>query len=369
LIKVLITGANGFIGKNLSVRLGENKEYYVIPFTRENTIDELSEFVNVSDIIVHLAGENKSNDEAVFENVNVGLTEVICNAIRLSKRKIPIIFASSVQAKMDNPYGNSKRAAEKVLELLQAETDNPTYIYRLPSVFGKWCKPNYNSVVATFCHNIARGMEIQINDELKELILVYIDDVVYEFLNVIDKKRKIGFNCKVQPEYKISLGQLAKHINSFQISRKSLIIGSVGRGFKRALYSTYVSYLEPHQFSYMVSKHGDERGVFVEAMKTHESGQFSYFTAHPGVTRGGHYHHSKSEKFLVIKGEARFGFRNIITNEKYELFTSGEKPEIVDTIPGWSHDITNVSSEEMVVMLWANEIFDQDNPDTKQAEV
>lgn len=366
---VLVTGAGGFIGKNLIVHLNEHEHFKALSFSRHNSNDELQGLVDQADAIVHLAGENRPQDVSAFEIVNVGLTQLLCDAIRSSGRKIPLVLASSTQAGQNNPYGKSKLGAEQSVEALANQTGNPVYIYRLPNVFGKWCKPNYNSVVATFCHNIANNLSIQINDTSMRLRLVYVDDVVADFLRVIQKTSQGISRPTIEPEYSTSLGEMAEQINAFKDCRSSLLSELVGKGFVRALYSTYVSYLNPEQFSYALTQNIDERGVFVEMLKTKDSGQFSYFTAHPGVTRGGHYHHSKSEKFLVIMGEARFGFRNIITDESYELFTSGEQPKVVDTAPGWSHDITNVGKEELVVMLWANEIFDRDNPDTIIAKV
>jgi UDP-2-acetamido-2,6-beta-L-arabino-hexul-4-ose reductase len=231
-------------------------------------------------------------------------------------------------------------------------------------VFGKWCKHHYNSVVATFCHNISHDLPIQMNNPDFELSLVYIDDVVEEFVKIIQGAKGDKKELSVQPEYKIKLGDLADQINTFRESRDSLITERVGSGLVRKLYSTYLSYLSPKQFSYSIPSYGDERGMFAEMLKTKDSGQFSFFTAKPGVTRGGHYHHSKTEKFLVIQGEAKFGFRHIISNETHEIVTSVNKLKIVETVPGWSHDITNIGTGEMVVMLWANEIFDPDNPDT-----
>jgi UDP-2-acetamido-2,6-beta-L-arabino-hexul-4-ose reductase len=223
--------------------------------------------------------------------------------------------------------------------------------------------------VATFCNNIAHDLPIQINDPDAEINLVYIDDVVADFLHIMDNLPQVSTYQEVQPQYKISVGELAKQLYRFKESRTSLVTEAVGSGFTRALYATYISYFKPEQFSYSLIKHEDPRGIFVEMLKTQDSGQFSYFTAHPGITRGGHYHHTKNEKFLVIKGKARFGFRHIFTNETYELFTSGEQPQIVETIPGWSHYITNIGEDEMVVMLWANEIFDRDRPDTIASKV
>jgi UDP-2-acetamido-2,6-beta-L-arabino-hexul-4-ose reductase len=234
-------------------------------------------------------------------------------------------------------------------------------------VFGKWCKPNYNSAVATFCHNIARDLPIQVNDPSAALTLVYVDDVVRHFVQLMDGAT-VAVNSEdfseVHPQYATTVGELAEQIRAFSASRQTLITERVGTGLVRALYSTYVSYLPPERFAYEVPRHGDARGMFVEMLKTPDSGQFSFFTAHPGITRGGHYHHSKTEKFLVIKGSARFKFRQMESGETYALDTSGEKPEVVETVPGWTHDITNIGNDEMVVMLWANEIFDRANPDT-----
>ena len=236
--------------------------------------------------------------------------------------------------------------------------------FRLPNVFGKWCKPNYNSAVATFCHNIARGLPIQVNDAAAPLRLVYIDDVVAELLRFLaDPGSGVGLR-QAGPVYATTVGELARQIEAFKDVRTSLVSERVGTGLVRALYATYVSFLPPQAFSYGVPKYGDARGVFVEMLKTPDCGQFSFFTAHPGITRGGHYHHTKTEKFLVIKGEARFKFRQMQTGETHELVTSGAKAEIVETVPGWTHDITNIGSEEMVVMLWANEVFDRSKPDT-----
>ena len=365
----MVTGAHGFIGKNVIEHLNENNHFSVLTFTRSNSNDELQGLIKKSDAIIHLAGENRPDDLSAFELVNSSLTQFLCDAIVSSGRKIPLLLASSTQASQDNLYGKSKLGAEKAVEAMAYVTDNPVYIYRLPNVFGKWCKPNYNSVVATFCHNIINDLPIQINDASKTLKLVYVDDVVANFLQVIQEISRGISRPKIEPEYITTIGEMASQIKAFKNCRKTLISEKVGEGFVRSLYSTYLSYLSPDKFSYELTQNIDNRGVFVEMLKTKDSGQFSYFTAHPGVTRGGHYHHSKSEKFLVIMGEARFGFRNILTDENYELFTSGGNPMVVDTAPGWTHDITNVGKEEMVVMLWANEIFDRDNPDTIIAKV
>ncbi|WP_126455623.1 UDP-2-acetamido-2,6-beta-L-arabino-hexul-4-ose reductase [Sulfuriflexus mobilis] len=368
-MRVLVTGSRGFIGKNLVVRLGELSGFEVEQFSREDELSALSEKVQRVDAVVHLAGENRPRDVADFEKGNATLTALLCVAIQATGRKIPLILASSIQAELANPYGQSKRAAEQAVEQFALQTGNPAVIYRLPNVFGKWCKPNYNSVVATFCHNIAHQLPIQINDPSAQLQLVYVDDVISEFLSALESMAKGMRWGEVAPDYSITLGELASQIQDFKNCRSTLVSERVGSGLVRALYATYVSYLPPSRFAYDLPRYGDERGVFVEMLKTPDCGQFSYFTAHPGVTRGGHYHHSKTEKFLVIKGSARFGFRHVVTNETYEILTSGDVPQVVETVPGWTHDITNVGEDELVVMLWANEIFDRAHPDTIACEV
>jgi UDP-2-acetamido-2,6-beta-L-arabino-hexul-4-ose reductase len=367
-MNVLVTGANGFIGKNLIVRLNE-LDIHTETYTRENSIQDLPSLVEKSDCIIHLAGENRPTDEKYFDIVNTGLTASICEAVRSTSRMIPIILASSVQADRNNAYGTSKLNAEALVQKFKADTGSPVYVYRLPGVFGKWCKPNYNSVVATFCHNISHNLPIQISDPSFELNLVYIDDVIEEFISIVKGKENNNKELPIQPEYKITLGELADQIELFRESRDSLVSERVGDGLVRKLYSTYVSYISPGQFAYSIPSYGDERGIFAEILKTKDSGQFSFFTAKPGVTRGGHYHHSKTEKFLVAQGEAKFEFRHIISNEDYEIITSSKDLKIVETVPGWSHDITNIGAGDMVVMLWANEIFDPDNPDTIACKV
>jgi UDP-2-acetamido-2,6-beta-L-arabino-hexul-4-ose reductase len=365
-MKVLITGANGFVGKNLLVRLKEENIDYDI-FIRSNSNDDLAIKVKSADFIVHLAGVNRPVNESEFIEGNTDLTQNITDILFNSKLKTPIIYSSSIQAEFDNPYGTSKKLAEDSLSKLSRENGNLVCNYRLPNVFGKWCKPNYNSAVATFCHNTINNLPIKINDPDAQISLVYIDDVVNEFISII-KAYKDDFSLKanyeVTPVYQITVGDLVKQLALFKESKLNHIIERVGTDLTRALYSTYISYFKPEQFSYGLKKHEDPRGVFVEMLKTKDSGQFSFFSAHPSITRGGHYHHSKNEKFLVVKGKAKFGFRHIVTGEVYEILTTGEQPQVVETVPGWSHDITNIGDDEMFVMLWANEIFDPENPDT-----
>lgn len=371
--RILVTGANGFIGQNLVVRLIELGGVSVLPFVRGDDLALMPKLLAQADAVVHLAGESRPADPTAFSDTNVGLTKILCDAIRnehaASGRRIPLLLASSTQAEQGNLYGLSKLAAEQVAQQLATDIGSDVRVFRLPGVFGKWCKPNYNSVVATFCYKIARNLPIEIHDSSTVLRLVYVDDVVSALISVLENSDN-GFSYEsVEPLYILTLGQLVDQIRAFDACRTSLLSERVGTGLVRALYATYVSYLPSEKFLYKVPEHGDARGVFVEMLKTPDSGQFSYFTAPPGVTRGGHYHHTKTEKFLVIKGEALFRFRCILTNEIVELRTSGPIPQVVDTIPGWSHDITNVGNDEMVVMLWANEIFDRQNPDTIACKV
>lgn len=369
-MKVLITGANGFLGKNLRQHLAERTDVEVVCFTRDDDMSTLRSKLEGVDFVFHLAGVNRPQHAEEFKTGNTDLTvelsEAVCDLATRTGRKVPVLYASSVQAELDNPYGVSKRMAEEAVHAV-SKHDIPVFIFRLPNVFGKWCRPNYNSVVATYCHNIASGLPIQINDPAAVLTLVYVDDVVDVFVRAMDSQFPVmdeqGF-AQVSSRYTITLGELATQLQAFRDSRHTLMTERVGTGLKRALYSTYVSYLPKESFSYTVPQHADKRGVFVEMLKTPDSGQFSYFTAHAGVTRGGHYHHTKTEKFLVIKGQARFRFRHMQTGETWEIHTSGDKPEIVETVPGWTHDITNVGTDELIAMLWANEVFDRSKPDT-----
>lgn len=364
-MRFAVTGANGFIGKNLVVRLRE-LGHEPIAIARGLDVDMLAAQLGDVDAILHLGGVNRPETEDEFLSGNLGSTETLIAALTGLPQRPPLLFASSIQADRDNPYGRSKRAAELALKSYSEQTGSIAAICRLPNVFGKWCRPNYNSVVATFCHNISRGLPISVSNPDAELQLVYVDDVVDAFiafaaLPLVD--------VVIGPVHATTLGTLAAQLEAFRDSRHTLVTGAVGTGYLRALHATYLSYLEPSNFAYDLVAHTDPRGSFVEMLRTPDSGQFSFFTAHPGVTRGGHYHHTKTEKFLVIQGKARFGFRHILTNETFEIVTSNERPQVVETVPGWSHDVTNIGDETMVVMLWANESFNRDKPDTIAAKV
>lgn len=364
-MKILVTGSGGFIGKNLTTQLSCVSGVEVLCYGSESSDDDLVSGLREADWVCHLAGVNRPQDEAEFKRVNTDFTHTLCDLVQASGRAIPIIFASSVHVKKDNAYGLSKLAAEEILLEYSENTGVPVHIFRLPHVIGKWCRPNYNSVIATFCYNIARDLPIRVDDPNYQLNLVYIDDLVDAFYAIMSSGNDYpGSYREVTPSYPITVGELADQIRTLKASRTSLVSEPVGVGLARVLNATYLSYLPVEDFTTLLVQHEDERGVFVEMLKTLDSGQFSFFTAHPGVTRGGHYHHSKSEKFLVIKGEAQFRFQHIVTDEQHEIFTSGEEPMIVETIPGWAHDITNVGNKELIVMLWANEVFDREKPDT-----
>ncbi len=367
-MRIIVTGGDGFIGKNLRVRLRELGYTDVVSIARKTSPAELRDALTDADFVFHLAGVNRPNDAGEFAIGNARFTEALCGALEASGRRTPVAYASSTQAALDNPYGCSKREAEEALLKHSRKTGAPVYLFRLPNVFGKWCRPNYNSAVATFCHNITRGLPITVKDPSTPLQLLYVDDLVEAFTRLLATPDASGY-VEAGPVYATTVGEVAQTLRDFAKSRVSLMTPRVGAGLMRALYSTYVSYLPPESFAYEVPRHADLRGVFVEMLKTPDCGQFSYFTAHPGITRGEHYHHSKTEKFLVIRGTAHFGFRHIETGQTHELVTRDSEARIVETVPGWTHNITNVGDDELIVMLWANEVFDLERPDTVAMKV
>lgn len=365
-MKILVTGANGFIGKNLCLKLSELGYNDVIKIDRTNSDSELKRALENADFIFHLAGINRPQTEEEFYIGNSGLTEKITTTLESLGRSTPILLTSSIQADRDNAYGLSKASAERAISAYQQKLNADVYIYRLPNVFGKWCQPNYNSMVATFCYNVANDLPITINDNNAVVNLVYIDDVCEQFCLHLTQANA---DAVVEPIYQKTVGEVAELLNKFKQSKDTLITENVGAGFTRALYSTYLSYFSPDQFAYTVPAYTDPRGTFCEMLKTPEAGQFSYFTAHPGITRGGHYHHTKNEKFLVIKGTAKFRFEEVLTGQKEEFVVTAEQHKIVETVPGWSHDVTNIGDDELIVMLWANESFDREKPDTFAKEI
>lgn len=368
---VLITGAGGFIGKNLVAKLTELKDYNILAYDLNNTEEDLRKYIKEADFVVHLAGVNRPKDTKEFYAGNTGFTEQIISIIEEYNKNIPILITSSIQAELGNDYGKSKKQAEDILINYSQKNNAPIYIFRLPNVFGKWCRPNYNSAVATFCYNIAHDLEVWVSDENKELNLVYIDDVVEAFVDAVNEAERDEKNYyyEVKKVYTRTLGEIVNLLKSFRAIKNSLVIPNMNDEFVKVLYSTYLSYLEENDFSYFLNKNEDNRGCFVEVVKSSKFGQISVSKTHKGIVRGNHYHHTKVEKFIVIQGEAVIKFRKIDKDKVIEYKVCGEKPEVVDIPPGYTHSIENIGEEELITMFWANEMFDPNKPDTFFNEV
>ena len=376
---VLVTGSAGFIGKHLVEALGRRQDVRVVGYDVGNTPEELNRALAEADVVYHLAGVNRPQDPSEYQIGNAGFTEQLCSKLEALERTPLLAMSSSIQAELDNPYGLSKRQAEQVLQAWCQKTGAPSVIFRLKNVFGKWCRPNYNSVTATFCHNIAHDLPITISDPGKELDLVYIDDVVAAFLEVLDGsedrgQRTEGSNTEyreVPRSFKITLGELAARIRSFRDSRTTLVMPSFDDALTRWLYATYLSYLEGADFSYNLDLKTDNRGCLAEFMKSEHFGQIFVSRTKPGITRGNHYHQTKTEKFLVVEGEAVIRFRSVQRSEVrdqrsdvIEYRVSGREFRVVDIPPGYTHSIENVGNTELVVLFWASEVFDPQKPDT-----
>lgn len=368
-MKVLVTGASGFIGKNLVTKLNEIGNYEVILIDKDNTREELINGLITSDFIFHLAGVNRPKDEREFFEGNSGLTGDIVRILKENNKNTPIAITSSIQADLDNAYGQSKKLAEEELLQYGKETNAKVFIYRLPNVFGKWCRPNYNSAVATFCHNIARGEEVWISDPSREMTLVYIDDVVRCLISSMENiSSEIGY-VSVDVEHKATLGKIVELLKSFKESRKTLMVPNMGDGLEKKLYSTFLSYLPEDEFSYPLKMNVDNRGSFTEFLKSPERGQVSVNISKPGITKGNHWHHTKNEKFLVVSGTGVIRFRKIGEENIIEYKVSGEKLEVVDIPVGYTHNIVNTGETDMVTIMWVNEVFDPSTPDTIFLEV
>lgn len=368
--KILITGSKGFIGKNLIERLNRTKNIEILMFDIENNMDELEESIKSANFIFHLAGINRPQHSEDFYKGNSDLVGNLISILERNNLNTSVLMTSSIHVDKDNDYGKSKLAGESLLKEYSEKNAANVYIYRLQNVFGKWCKPNYNSVIATWCHNTANNMELQINNRDILIEFVYIDDVINSIVSHLDetnKENKLYYT--VEKTYNKTLGDVANLLEFFKNNRKNLTLPHVGVDFERALYATYLSYLPNDKFSYELIEHSDNRGSFIEVLKTMDSGQFSLSTSKPGVTRGNHYHNTKNEKFLVIKGKAIIRFRHIFSNEIIEYPVSDKKLEVVDIPTGYTHNITNIGEDDMVLILWANEQFDKDNSDTYYLEV
>lgn len=369
-MKILVTGSNGFVGKNLIVELKNKGFKNVFEFDVETEKFLLDTYAKECDFVFHLAGVNRPKDEKEFMEGNFGFTSELINMLKKYNNKAPVLITSSIQAERDNSYGVSKKAGEDLLFNYGKENGVKVLVYRLPNVFGKWCRPNYNSAVATFCNNIATNLPIQVNDPNVEMNLVYIDDLLNEFVNAIDgKENKVDDFCYVEPVHKIKLGEIVDLIKSFKNSRTDLNVLDMGTPFTKKLYSTYLSYLPKNQFSYPLKMNVDARGSFTEFIKTPERGQVSINISKPGITKGNHWHHTKNEKFLVVSGKGVVKFRRIDSDEVIEYYVSGDKLEVVDIPTGYTHNIINLGETDMVTVMWANEAFDPNNPDTYYLEV
>ncbi len=367
-MKILITGAKGFIAKNLIEHLKRDDTYRLYLYEKEDGDNILEAYVKEVDFIFHLAGVNRPKKVEEFYEGNSMLTQKIIEILIQNSLITPIVLSSSTQVLQNNDYGKSKLEAENSVLNYAKKYGAAAYIYRLPNVFGKWSRPNYNSVIATWCYSIARNIEIQINNRETLLDLVYIDDVIDSFLLSLAGKNS-NTMMEVTPLYQRTLGEIESLLYCFKDNRETLIIPPVASGFERALYATYLTYLEIDNFSYALKGHEDNRGAFYEILKTVDSGQFSVSTTAPGVKRGSHFHHTKNEKFLVVKGEALIEFRHIVTNERVSYKVSDKKMEVVEMIPGYTHNIKNIGKEEMILFLWANENYDDEHPDTYFLEV
>ena len=362
-MRVLITGANGFIGKNLVSHLKEIEDIEIITYTKEDKLSKLEENIESIDFIYHLAGVNRPEKTEEFYEGNTDLTKKIVDLIKTKHLKIPLVFTSSIQAELDNDYGKSKKLSEEYI----LENIENAYIFRLHNVFGKWCKPNYNSVIATFCYNISHNLGITINDENKELELIYIDDICETFIQLltndknIEKKENIYY---INPRYKKTLGYISDKILEFKNDMDSIYVPKTGDEFIKKLFATYISYTPLETLSLSAKKNVDERGSFTELVRTLDSGQFSISFSKPGIVRGNHYHHTKMERFIVVKGKAKISFKSIINDDYIEFIVSDEDIKIITIPVGYTHNIENIGDTEMILVIWCNELFDQNHPDT-----
>lgn len=364
-MKILVTGANGFIGKNLIAELKNRgfKDIYEVDI--DTSVNDLDSYCKDCEFVFHLAGVNRPENPDEFMKGNFGFTSVLLDKLKFYDNKSSVLITSSIQAELDNPYGISKKAGEDLLFSYEKETGAKVFVYRLTNVFGKWSRPNYNSAVATFCNNIAAGLPIKVNDPSVVMKLIYIDDVVDEFINAMNGKANIvaGFGL-VPVEHVIELGKIAELIYSFKESRNNLTLPDLSNEFEKKLYSTYLSFLPTDDFAYSLCQKTDERGSFTEFLKTDDRGQVSVNVAKPGITKGNHWHHTKNEKFLVVSGEAIIAFRKVGETEVIEYRVSGKDLTVVDIPCGYTHNIKNVGDSDLVTVMWVNEVFNPDRPDT-----
>lgn len=377
-MKILVTGAKGFVGKNLVAQLQNikqekarwysvSKDIDIYEYDIDSTEEELDKYCRDCDFVFHLAGVNRPKEQKEFMEGNFGFTDTLLNTLKKHKNTCPVMISSSIQALLDNPYGESKRAGENLMREYSKQTGAKVLIYRFPNVFGKWCKPNYNSAVATFCNNIANDLPIQVNDPNVLMHLVYIDDVVDELISALSgNENREGDFCKVKVEHEIKLGKIVDLIKMFRSQSETLIVPEMAEGsFEKKLYATYLSYLPKEKVKFPLKMNTDARGSFTELLKTNKCGQFSVNVSNPGITKGEHWHNTKWEFFIVVSGHALIEERKIGSEEVISFEVSGDKPEAVHMLPGYTHNITNLSkTEKLITLMWANELFDPQRPDT-----
>jgi UDP-2-acetamido-2,6-beta-L-arabino-hexul-4-ose reductase len=368
---VMVTGASGFLGRHMIEALSRNEKYRVVSIDRGSSAEELWAGLEKAEIIWHLAGVNRPKEEVEFQVGNERFTRDLLVMLREIGRRPTIVFSSSIQATLDNPYGRSKRLAEKAIEEWASETDTRAVIFRLPNLFGKWCRPNYNSVTATFCHNIARGLPITVADPSRQLDLAYVDDVVAAMVSVNSMPPDGGASDAgkiVWPQiprlFRITLGELADRISLFREMRTCVNLPDFGDDLNRCLYATYLSHLEPSDFAYSLDRKIDSRGTLAEFIKLHAGGQIFVSRTGPGITRGNHFHHTKTEKFLVLEGQAAVRFRALHGTEIVEHRVDGKDFRVIDIPPGYTHSIENLGTGDLVTLFWASEVFDPSRPDT-----
>ena len=367
-MKILITGPDGFIARNLTARLSACGYTDLMLCGRSTTTEELRAFAASCDAVLHLAGVNRPLTEQEYWTTNVGFTGRLLDYLKANRHCPHIIFASSIQAEKDNPYGKSKAQAERKCIQFLEEADARLTIYRFPNVFGKWCRPDYNSVVATFCYRIARNMPVEIHDADAVVELAYIDDVVDAMIYSLEHGGQEVYG-QIHPVYQCRVGELADLIMSFRSQRLNYELPDTGSDFVKKMYSTYISYLADHDLKYPLHTHEDTRGSFTEFLRTDRMGQISVNVARSGIVKGNHWHHTKTEKFLVVKGKALIRLRHMVTNEILEYAVSEEKLEVVDIPPGYVHNITNTGKEDLVTIMWANETYEPERPDTCNEKV
>ncbi|QFK73372.1 capsular polysaccharide biosynthesis protein CapF [Pradoshia sp. D12] len=368
-MNILVTGAKGFIGRNLVIELKNCGYTNIFEVDRDTDVQIFETYCEQADFVFHLAGVNRPMDISEFREGNYGFTSTLLETLRKYQNTCPVMMSSSIQARLSNPYGESKKAGEDILFDYAKETGAEVKIYRFPNVFGKWCRPNYNSAIATFCYNISRDLPITVNDPKVELELVYIDDVVEELIYALTEGTKNGQFYEVPVKHKELLGTIVHLIQTFKRSRDERLVPDLGNPFVKKLYSTYLSYLPEDQFAYPLKMNIDERGSFTEFIKTPDRGQVSINISKPGITKGNHWHHTKNEKFLVVSGEGVIRFRKIDTDDVIEYFVDGNKLEVIDIPVGYTHNIENLGTTDMVTVMWANELFDPEHPDTYFVEV